>query len=66
VGEVQQFLTGARAKRKPDRTLATVLFTDIVDSTRTTSDLGDRRWREVLEGHQRDVRRALDQFGAER
>jgi class 3 adenylate cyclase len=62
LGEVQQFLTGARADREPQRTLATVLFTDIVDSTRTATELGDQRWREVLEGHQRDVRRALDRF----
>ena len=39
--------------------LATVLFTDIVDSTRTAAELGDQRWREVLEGHQRVVRDAL-------
>jgi class 3 adenylate cyclase len=62
LGEVQEFLTGARAERQPDRKLTTVLFTDIVDSTRTATELGDRRWREVLEGHQRDVRRALDRF----
>jgi class 3 adenylate cyclase len=62
LGEVQEFLTGARAENPPERTLATVLFTDIVDSTRTATELGDRRWREVLEGHQRDVRRALDRF----
>jgi class 3 adenylate cyclase len=62
LGEVQEFLTGARAEREPERTLATVLFTDIVDSTRTATELGDRRWREVLEGHQRDVRRALGRF----
>ena len=62
LGEVQEFLTGARAERKPERSLVTVLFTDIVDSTRMAADLGDRRWREVLEDHQRDVRRALDRF----
>ncbi len=63
LGEVQEFLTGARAEVEPDRVLATVLFTDIVDSTRVASDLGDRRWREVLERHQRAVREALDRFG---
>jgi class 3 adenylate cyclase len=62
LGEVQEFLTGDRAEPEPERALATVLFTDIVDSTRTATELGDRRWREVLEGHQRDVRRALDRF----
>lgn len=62
LGEVQEFLTGARAEPEPERALATVLFTDIVDSTRTATQLGDHRWREVLEAHQRDVRRALDRF----
>jgi class 3 adenylate cyclase len=62
LGEVQEFLTGARTMREPERTLATVLFTDIVDSTRTATELGDRRWREILECHQRDVRRALSRF----
>ena len=62
LGEVQEFLTGARAAPDVDRVLATVLFTDIVDSTRTAADLGDQRWREVLERHQRVVREALDRF----
>ena len=61
--EVQEFLTGTRAERLPERTLATVLFTDIVDSTRTATELGDRRWRDVLEAHQREVRGALARFG---
>jgi class 3 adenylate cyclase len=62
LGEVQAFLTGARAERPPERALATVLLTDIVDSTRTATELGDQRWREVLEGHQSEVRRALERF----
>ncbi|TMK67467.1 MAG: adenylate/guanylate cyclase domain-containing protein [Actinobacteria bacterium] len=62
LGEVQEFLTGARSTPTPDRMLATVLFTDIVDSTKTATELGDRRWREVLEGHQRAVRDALARF----
>jgi pimeloyl-ACP methyl ester carboxylesterase len=62
LGEVQEFLTGTRAVPEPERVLATVLFTDIVDSTRTAVALGDRRWREVLEGHQRAVRDALGRF----
>ncbi|HEV7483834.1 MAG TPA: adenylate/guanylate cyclase domain-containing protein [Solirubrobacterales bacterium] len=62
LGEVQEFLTGARAEAEPDRVLATVLFTDIVDSTHTAADLGDRRWRELLERHQRAVREALGRF----
>ena len=58
--EVQEFLTGTRYAPEPDRVLATVLFTDIVDSTNTAAELGDQRWREVLERHQRAVREALD------
>jgi class 3 adenylate cyclase len=63
LGEVQEFLTGARAVHPVDRVLATVLFTDIVDSTRTAAELGDQRWRQVLERHQRAVRDALGRFG---
>jgi class 3 adenylate cyclase len=62
LGEVQEFLTGARHAPEPERMLATVLFTDIVDSTRTAVELGDQRWRDVLEGHQRAVRDALSSF----
>ena len=62
LGEVQEFVTGTRAVVVPDRVLATVLLTDIVDSTHTASELGDRRWRELLERHQRDVREELARF----
>jgi class 3 adenylate cyclase len=62
LGEIQEFLTGARAVPVSDRMLATVLFTDIVDSTRTAVELGDKRWRDVLERHQRAVREDLDHF----
>jgi class 3 adenylate cyclase len=50
-GEVEEFLTGARHEHEPERVLATVLFTDIVDSTRRAAELGDRAWRELLERH---------------
>ena len=62
LGEIEEFLTGARHAAEPQRTLATVLFTDIVDSTRKAAELGDQRWRDVLEGHQRVVRDALPTF----
>jgi class 3 adenylate cyclase len=62
LGEIQEFLTGARAVPVSDRMLATVMFTDIVDSTRTAVELGDQRWREVLERHQRAVRDDLERF----
>ena len=46
----------------PERVLATVLFTDIVDSTRLATEIGDRRWRELLEEHQKLVREQLRRF----
>jgi pimeloyl-ACP methyl ester carboxylesterase/class 3 adenylate cyclase len=49
--EVEEFLTGERHEHPADRVLATVLFTDIVDSTRRAVELGDRAWRELLERH---------------
>jgi class 3 adenylate cyclase len=60
---MQEFLTGTHYEPEPERTLATVVFTDIVDSTRTASEFGDHRWREVLERHQGTVRAALGRFG---
>jgi pimeloyl-ACP methyl ester carboxylesterase/class 3 adenylate cyclase len=51
VGEVEEFLTGARHEPEADRVLATVLFTDIVDSTRRAAALGDHAWRDLLERH---------------
>jgi len=60
VGEIEEFLTGARQQREPDRMLATVLFTDICDSTKRAAELGDSAWRQLLEQHDRLVRRALE------
>jgi pimeloyl-ACP methyl ester carboxylesterase len=62
IDEIEEFVTGTRPVREPDRVLATVLFTDIVDSTRRAADLGDRRWREVLERHNLVVRQRLERF----
>jgi class 3 adenylate cyclase len=59
VDEVQEFLTGARSAPEPDRVLATIMFTDIVGSTKRAAELGDSRWRELLEGHEAIVRREL-------
>jgi class 3 adenylate cyclase len=61
--EIEEFLTGVRPGPKVDRVLASVLFTDIVDSTRLATELGDSRWREVLERHQELVRDQLERFG---
>ncbi|HEX8689887.1 MAG TPA: adenylate/guanylate cyclase domain-containing protein [Solirubrobacterales bacterium] len=60
--EIEEFLTGVRPGAAPERVLATVLFTDIVDSTRLATELGDRRWRELLEAHQELVRERLGRY----
>jgi class 3 adenylate cyclase len=51
LGEIQEFLTGVRTAPQADRVLSTVLFTDIVGSTRRAAELGDRRWRDLLDEH---------------
>jgi len=62
VDEVEEFITGTRSVRTPDRVLATVLFTDIVDSTAHAARLGDRAWREVLDRHDRLVREEVERY----
>jgi class 3 adenylate cyclase len=62
INETEEFLTGHRHEHVPDRVLATVLFTDIVDSTRRAAELGDRRWRELLERHDELTRADLARF----
>jgi len=62
VDELEEFFTGARRGPEPDRVLATVLFTDIVGSTQKAVELGDRRWRELLAGHDAIVRRQLERY----
>jgi pimeloyl-ACP methyl ester carboxylesterase len=63
LAEIREFLTGVREAPDPDRVLATVLFTDLVGSTEQARELGDRRWRELLEAHHAAVRRELVRFG---
>ncbi len=62
IDEVEEFLTGTRRQSEPDRVLATLLFTDIVGSTERAVELGDRRWRELLDHHHQLVRRELERF----
>jgi pimeloyl-ACP methyl ester carboxylesterase len=62
LSEIEEFLTGARHAPEPDRALATILFTDIVGSTERAAELGDRRWRDLLDGHNTLVRRELNRF----
>jgi class 3 adenylate cyclase len=60
VGEIEEFVTGARRRPEPTRALLTVLFTDIVGSTQLAAELGDARWRELLDEHNRIVRSVLE------
>jgi class 3 adenylate cyclase len=60
--EIEEFLTGAIQAPPSHRVLATVLFTDIVGSTEHLAALGDQKWREVLDAHDRAIRRQLERF----
>ena len=60
---IEEFVTGSRAVREPDRALVTVLFTDIVGSTALAAQLGDQRWRSLLERHDALVRREVATAG---
>lgn len=59
--EIEEFVTGARGVGA-DRVLTTIVFTDIVGSTQRASELGDLRWHDVLENHDRIIRRELKRF----
>jgi class 3 adenylate cyclase/pimeloyl-ACP methyl ester carboxylesterase len=60
--EIEEFLTGERRLADIERILSTVLFTDIVASTERAASLGDRRWRLLLDAHDRAVREQLRRF----
>ena len=60
--EIEDFLTGVRRGRDPERSLKTILFTDIVESTATAHEIGDESWRELLDRHEALVRRQLTRF----
>jgi class 3 adenylate cyclase len=62
VAEITEFLTGERPPVVVDRILTTVLFTDIVDSTRRAAAMGDHRWQELLAAHHTLVRKRLREF----
>ena len=62
IDEIEEFLTGSRHEPELDRVLATVLFTDIVGSTERATQLGDQRWRDLLQSHHGAVRRELTRF----
>jgi class 3 adenylate cyclase len=60
--EIAEFLTGQQADVSDDRVLATVLLTDIVDSTRRAAEMGDRDWHALLDAHDAVVRSQLARF----
>ena len=61
VPAIEAFVTGSVGSApEPDRLLSTVLFTDIVDSTARAATIGDRRWSDLLDDHDRICARALD------
>jgi class 3 adenylate cyclase len=60
--EIAEFLTGEQPDVADDRVLATVLFTDIVDSTRRAAEMGDRDWHALLDAHDAVVRSQLSRF----
>jgi class 3 adenylate cyclase/alpha-beta hydrolase superfamily lysophospholipase len=62
VEEIEEFLTGARHTAHAERILSTVMFSDIVDSTRQAAQMGDRRWRDLLESVEHAVERELSRF----
>jgi class 3 adenylate cyclase len=62
VSALEEFLTGKYSQPDPDRVLATVLFTDIVGSTRRATELGDRDWRILLTRHNETVRQELARY----
>jgi class 3 adenylate cyclase len=62
---IEEFLTGHRSVPPAERILATVMFTDIVGSTERASELGDRRWRELLDEHERLTRVELERHRGE-
>jgi class 3 adenylate cyclase len=61
--EIEEFVTGRRAGPEPTRVLATVVFTDVVGSTRRAAGLGDQGWADLLETHHARVRAELRRFG---
>jgi pimeloyl-ACP methyl ester carboxylesterase len=62
IDETEEFITGARSGPEPDRVLVTVMFIDIVGSTERAAAIGDRHWRELLDGYIAEARRQLERF----
>ncbi|MCZ6694175.1 MAG: adenylate/guanylate cyclase domain-containing protein [Bacteroidetes bacterium] len=62
LGEIEEFITGIRTKVDIDRVLSTLMFTDIVDSTRIASELGDQKWGDLLQSHYSAIRHELSVY----
>jgi class 3 adenylate cyclase len=62
LGHIEEFLTGVRRIPEPDRVLATVLFTDIVGSTKRAAQMGDALWRALLDEHDVLARQEIERF----
>jgi pimeloyl-ACP methyl ester carboxylesterase/class 3 adenylate cyclase len=62
INEVQEFVTGERGVVEPDRVLATILFTDIVNSTGRVAEMGDQRSQDLLDMHHALLRKQIDRF----
>jgi class 3 adenylate cyclase len=64
ISDIEEFVTGERSEtaEEADRVLATVLFTDIVNSTTRAIDMGDRRWRELLDSHDRLAKQTVERY----
>ena len=63
IEQIEKFVTGTQAKTNTNSVLATVLFTDIVGSTQLAADLGDQRWRDLLDAYYATIRSELNRFG---
>jgi class 3 adenylate cyclase len=61
--EIEEFVTGVRGSSGAERVLTTMIFTDIVGSTRRAAELGDGRWHDLLDNHDKVVRHQLQRFG---
>ena len=62
LGEIEEFRTGTRHLPEPDRVLATVLFTDIINSTKRAAGMGDQSWHRVLDEHDRTARSIVEKY----
>ncbi|MDO8491512.1 MAG: alpha/beta fold hydrolase, partial [Dehalococcoidia bacterium] len=60
--EIAEFLTGKQQTIETDRVLATILFTDIVDSTGRAAEMGDHRWRDLLGTHHAMLSKEINRF----